>query len=156
MNDVIRAAARGGVGAMAMTGLRTLAQGVGLVRETPPEAIFRQRLSLVMAAMPRGRREMLKAAFVPRRRRALMEAAHVAFGAVAGAGYGALPAQMRQAPWSGPVYGLLVWSGYQLGMAPALGLSHSRRLKPAEQATFVVDHVLYGLVLAEPRRAPQP
>ncbi len=156
MNDVIRAAARGVVGAMAMTGLRKLTSGVGLVSETPPEAILRQRLGLVMAALPKGRRQAVKALVQPQRRRALTEAAHVGFGAAAGATYGALPAGFREAPWSGPAWGVAVWLGYELGIAPMLGVSHAGQRKPAERVAFVADHVLYGLVLAEPRRPPQP
>jgi hypothetical protein len=156
MNDVVRAAGRGMVGAMAMTGLRKLSSGLGLVGETPPEAILRQRVGLVMAALPKGRLEALKALVQPQRRRALTEAAHVGFGAAAGAVYGALPSHVRQAAWSGPAWGLAVWAGYELGMAPVLGVSHAGRRKPAERVAFVADHVLYGLVLAEPRRPPEP
>jgi len=155
VNEVVRAAARGVVGAMAMTGLRKLSSGLGLVSETPPEAILRQRLGLVMAALPRGRRQALKALVQPQRRRAITEATHVGFGAAAGAVYGALPPQVRQSPWSGPAYGVAVWAGYELGIAPMLGVSHAGRRKPAERVAFVVDHLLYGIVLTEPRRPPQ-
>jgi hypothetical protein len=95
---------------MAMTGMRKLTSGLGLVGQTPPEAIIRQRLDLVMAALPNGRRAALKALIRPERRRALGEAAHVGFGAAAGAAYGALPAEVRQAGWSGPAWGIVVWS----------------------------------------------
>ena len=148
MNDVVRAAARGVVGAMAMTGLRKLTSGLGPGERDPAEAILRQRLGLVMAALPQGRRQALKALVQPQRRRALTEAAHVGFGAAAGAGYGALPAQVRQAPWSGPgVRASRSGPGYELGMAPMLGVSHAGRRKPAERVAFVADHLLYGLVL---------
>ena len=153
---VVQGAARGAVGAMAMTGMRTLTSGLGLVGQTPPEAIIRQRLDLVVAALPHGRREALKALIRPGRRRALGEAAHVGFGVAAGAAYGALPAQVRQAGWSGPAWGIAVWLGYELGLAPLLGVSHAGSRKPAERVAFVADHVLYGLVLREPARPPQP
>ena len=41
-------------------------------------------------------------------------------------------------------------------MAPMLGVTHAGGRKPAERVAFVADHLLYGLVLAEPRRPPQP
>ena len=55
----------------------------------------------------------------------------------------------------GPIYGLVVWLGFELGVAPALGLSQSKRLRPVERLTLAADHLLYGLVLSEPRRAEQ-
>ena len=154
--SVLKGAARGAVGAMAMTGMRKFTSGLGLVGQTPPEAIIRQRLDLVVAALPKGRRAALKALIRPEQRRALGEAAHVGFGVAAGAAYGALPPQVRQAGWSGPAWGIVVWLGYELGLAPVMGVSHSGSRKPAERVAFVADHLLYGLVLREPARPPQP
>ena len=155
MNDIAEAAARGAVGAMAMTGMRTLTENLGIVGDTPPEAIFRQRLKWVLAAMPKGKRKGLKGVVSPGRRRAAMEVAHIGFGVGAGAAFGALPANVRRFPWAGPAYGLAVWLGYELGMAPVLGLEHSGTRKPLERVAFAADHVLYGLVLSEARRPPR-
>ncbi len=148
------AAARGAVGAMAMTGMRTLTENLGLVGETPPEAVFRQRLSLMLGLLPK-KRKGLKALVTPGRRKAVMETAHIAFGVGAGAGFGVLPRSVRQSAWAGPVYGLVVWLGYELGVAPALGVEHAGKRKPLEHVTFAADHVLYGLVLSEARRPPR-
>ena len=140
---VLHGAARGVVGAMAMTGMRVLTTELGLVEETPPEAIGRQPA--------RGLRNLLRRA--PRRqRRGVLEAAHWAFGAGAGAAFGAMPHTVRRLRWSGPMYGLLVWLGFELGIAPALGLSQSRRLRPIDRLALAADHLLYGVVISEPRR----
>ena len=146
MGDVLHGAARGALGAMAMTGMRVMTTELGLLEQTPPQAISRQRA--------RGLRGLLRRA--PRRQRtALIEGAHWAFGAGGGAAFGALPRAVRRRRWAGPIYGLVVWLGFELGIAPALGLSQSKRLRPIDRLALAADHVLYGVVLSEPRRAEQ-
>lgn len=137
-------AARGAVGAMAMTGMRVLTTELGLVEQTPPQALSRQRA--------RGIRSLVRRA--PRQhRRGLIEAAHWAFGASGGAAFGALPPAARRRSWAGPVYGLVVWLGFELGIAPAFGLSQAKRVRPVDRLALAADHLLYGLVLsATPRR----
>jgi len=153
--DVVQAAARGAVGAMAMTGMRTLTENLGLVGQTPPQAIFHQRLGLMMDLMPKGKRKGLKGLMTKGRRKAVRETAHIAFGVGAGAGFGALPPPVRRSAWAGPIYGLVVWLGYELGIAPALGLEHAGKRKPLEHVAFAADHLLYGQVLSESRRPPR-
>lgn len=153
--DVLQAAARGAVGAMAMTGMRTLTENLGLVGQTPPEAVFRQRLGLLMGLMPKAKRKGLKGMMTPGRRKAVMQTAHIAFGVGAGAGFGVLPPSVRRSAWAGPIYGLVVWVGYELGIAPALGLEHAGKRKPLEHVAFAADHLLYGQVLSESRRPPR-
>jgi hypothetical protein len=146
LGDVLHATARGAVGAMAMTGMRVLTTELGLVEQTPPQAVSRQRA--------RGARALLRLA--PRKqRRGLVEAAHWTFGAGGGAVFGALPETVRRRPWAGPVYGLVVWLGFELGIAPVLGLSQAKRVRPVDRLALAADHVLYGLVLSEMRRRPQ-
>ena len=43
VGDVLHGAARGVVGAMAMTGMRVMTTELGLLEQTPPEAVSRQR-----------------------------------------------------------------------------------------------------------------
>lgn len=140
--DIAVAAVRGGIAAMAMTGMRTLTQSVGIVRESPPEAIARQRVKRLRA--------------VPRKyRRATIELAHWGYGAAGGAAFGALPAAVRRRRrWTGPLYGLAVWAGFELVLAPALGLSHARERRLVERVAFAADHLLYGLILSEVRARP--
>ena len=146
VGDVLHGAARGALGAMAMTGMRVMTTELGLLEQAPPQAISRQRA--------RGLRGLLRRA--PRRQRtALVEGAHWAFGAGGGAVFGALPRAVRRRRWAGPIYGLVVWLGFELGIAPALGLSQAKRLRPIDRLALAADHVLYGVVLSEPRRAEQ-
>jgi hypothetical protein len=143
LSEVLHAGARGAVGAMAMTGMRVITTELGLVEQTPPQAIARQRA--------RGARALLRLA--PRKqRRGLIETAHWAFGAGGGAVFGALPRGLRRRPWAGPVYGLAVWLGFELGIAPTLGLSQAKRGRLVDRLALAADHLLYGLVLSEPRR----
>ncbi len=138
------AGARGAVGAMAMTGMRVFTRDLGIVKQTPPEAIAKQRARGVMRRVPRNRR------------RATVELAHWGYGAVGGAMFGLLPKSLRRRAWAGPAYGLLAWLGFELALAPVLGLKQAKRLGGAvERAALAVDHLLYGLVLSEARRRPQ-
>ncbi|MGI9098130.1 MAG: hypothetical protein ACR2H2_06500 [Solirubrobacteraceae bacterium] len=140
--DVLSGAARGAVGAMAMTGMRVMTTALGLVEQTPPQALSRQRARGVRALLRRAPRTQ---------RRELVEAAHWAFGAAGGAAFGVLPRAVRRRPWVGPVYGLVVWLGFELGIAPALGLSQAKRVRPVDRLALAADHVLYGLVLSATR-----
>lgn len=140
--DVLSGAACGVVGAMAMTGMRVMTVELGLVEQTPPQAVGRQRARGISALLRRAPRKQ---------RRGLIEAAHWAFGAGGGAAYGALPPELRRRPWTGPAYGLLVWLGFELGIAPVLGLSQAKRTRPLDRLALAADHALYGLVLSATR-----
>jgi hypothetical protein len=123
---------------MAMTGMRVITTELGLVEQTPPQAVSNQRA--------RGMRTLLRRA--PRKqRRGLIEAAHWAFGAGGGAAFGALPRQVRRLPWAGPLYGVVVWLVFELGIAPALRLDQAKRTRPVDRLALAADHLLYGLVL---------
>ena len=141
--EVLHGAMRGAVGAMAMTGMRTFTADVGLVRETPPQSIAKQRRpGGVLSHVPKGRR------------RATVEVLHWTVGVVGGAVFGALPDPLRRARWFGPVYGLGILVSYDFGIAPLLGLKQARRPKHTEQAALMADHLLYGLILSELRARP--
>jgi hypothetical protein len=86
LQDVhFRAGAHPGVAAMVMTGLRQVTTGIGLVDQTPPDAILKQRAFGVLVRYPRV------ACFVARRQVALVELAHWAYGAAAGAAFAQPP-----------------------------------------------------------------
>lgn len=144
LGAVFLGAARGAVGAMAMTGMRVLTTELGLVEQTPPQAVSRQRARGVRAVLRRAPRKQ---------RRGLVEVAHWAFGTTGGAAFGALPDAVRRRPWTGPVYGLVVWLGFELGIAPVMGLSQAKRARPVDRLALAADHVLYGLVLSGMRRS---
>ena len=143
VGELAHAAARGAIAAAAMTGMRTLTQDLGLVKESPPQAILRRRARGLIRHVPRNRR------------RTVLELFHWSYGAAGGAVYGALPDGLRRQAWSGPAYGAAVWLGFELGIAPVLGLPHARRARPVERATLLADHLLYGFVLSETHRRPQ-
>jgi hypothetical protein len=138
--SIAHAAARGAIAAMAMTGMRAFTVDAGLVEQSPPEAISKQKARGLIRRVPRNRR------------RGTVELAHWGFGAVFGAAFGALPDRVRLRPWAGPVYGLAVWLGFELGIAPVLGLRQAKKLRAAERTALAVDHLLYGLILSERRR----
>ena len=142
MKEVLHAAARGTVGAMAMTGMRMFTVSLGIVEQAPPQAILKQKARGVMALVPR------------KKRRATIELFHWGYGASGGVGFALLPDGVRRQPWMGPVYGLAIWLSFELGIAPALGLKQSKKLRPVDRAGLAADHLLYGLVLNEGRRQP--
>ena len=92
----------------------------------------------------------------PRRRRgAVIELVHWIVGATLGLLFGLLPERLRLKPWAGPAFGLLAWFGFDAVAAPALGLKQRRWPHGAERAVFLVDHLLFGLVLSELRSRPR-
>lgn len=141
--EMAHAGLRGIIAAMAMSGMRAATKGLGLVEQAPPQAIFRQRAKFLLWSVPR------------KRRRAVEELSHWGFGAVGGLTYGALPDAVRRRVWSGPIFGLVLWLGFEMGLAPVLGLKQSRQLRPVERAALAADHLLYGLVLSETHSRPR-
>jgi hypothetical protein len=142
-SEIAHSVLRGVIGAQAMTGMRTLTVYLGLAKEPPPKAILRQRARGLLRKVPKKRRP------------AFIELFHWSVGAFSGAIFGMLPDTIRRRRWAGPVYGLAVWAGYEAGIAPALGLSHAKKLRPVERLAFAADHLLYGLVLSEMRPRPR-
>jgi hypothetical protein len=143
VKELLHAAGRGVVGAMAMTGMRSLTVSLGIVEQPPPHAIFKQKARGLLRLVPRGSR------------RAVVELAHWGYGAGGGAAFALMPDELRRQPWAGPVYGLAIWLGFELGIAPALGLKQAKKVRPIDRAGLAADHLLYGLVLNEGRRRPQ-
>jgi hypothetical protein len=143
MKEILHAAGRGAVAAMAMTGMRALTVNLGIVEQTPPQAIFKQKARGLMALVPR------------KKRRAAIELFHWGYGAGGGAAFALLPDGVRRRPWAGPIYGLAIWLGFELAIAPALGLKQSKQLRPVDRAGLAADHLLYGIVLNEGRERPQ-
>jgi hypothetical protein len=133
-------AVRGAVAAMAMSGLRTVTTGFGLVARTPPEAITVEGAPELLRAVPGQNRQ------------ATVELLHWAYGAVGGVAFRLLPAAVRRHRLAGPAYGALVWLGFEAGIAPALGLPESRQSRPVERLMVLADHVLYGMVVAAAER----
>ena len=139
---VARAGARGLIGAMAMTGLRTVTAAVGRHEHSPPEAIVEEKVPGVVRRLPE------------RSRGAVIEALHWTYGTGGGLVFGLLPADVRRHPAAGPAYGLAIWLAFELGIAPVLGVRHARERRVLWRAMVALDHVLYGIVVAG-RLAPE-
>ncbi len=136
-------AARGAIAAMSMTGMRQVTVNAGIVKQAPPQAIFRQRIHRLGVSSQRRRRK-----------RVIEELAHWSYGAGGGVAFALLPEAVRQRAWSGPLYGLLVWFGFEAGVAPLFGLSQARETRLVDRAALAADHLLYGFVLSETRQGP--
>jgi hypothetical protein len=143
MNELAHAGIRGAIASMAMTGMRALTVSLGLVKESPPRAVMRKRAQGLLRLLPR------------KRRRAAIELVHWSYGAGGGIVFGALPDGVRRRPWSGLLYGLVLWLGFEVIVAPVVGLKHAKRPRLGERAALAADHALYGLVLSETRSRPR-
>lgn len=139
---IVRAGARGLVASMAMTGARTATAAMGPHEKSPPEAIVEKHLPPVRR-LPERHRE------------AVTELAHWTYGTAGGAVYGMLPERIRAHRASGPVYGLVFWLGFEIGIGPLLRVKHTYERGIAWRIVLALDHVLYGLVVAG-RFAPEP
>ena len=139
MERVLGGATRGVLGAMAMTGVRRLSTGLGLVEKTPPREmaedvpLFRG----VLSRLPADRRD------------AAIEFAHWSYGAVGGIGYAMLPERIRTNRWSGMAYGLGIWAVFEIALAPLLVLDHARKKTVVSRVTVALDHALYGMTLGD-------
>jgi len=140
---MLHAAVRGVVAAMSMSGMRILAVRLGLLERTPPQMAVEEYAGGWLERIPKQRRE------------AAVVLLHWAYGAGGGALFGALPARLRLQPWAGPVYGAVLWLGFEAVLAPLFGLDARRHRSRLERAALNADHLLYGAVLAELRRRPQ-
>jgi uncharacterized membrane protein YagU involved in acid resistance len=72
--------------------------------------------------------------------------AHFEYGTVVGAAYAPLAGKSGLAPIAeGALYGLAVWGGSYLGLAPATGLYRSATEEPATRnALMIAAHVVWG------------
>lgn len=141
---MVHATVLGAIGATAMSGIRTFTVASGLVEQSPPQAIANQEKVL----------KLLKG--ISRERRvAVIELGHWAYGAVGGTMFGMLPESVRRRLWAGPVYGALVWFGFEFGVAPLLGLTYAKEQQLVERIAVASDHLLYGVVLSQMRHRPE-
>lgn len=134
-----RAAGRGVVAAMAMTGMRRVTTGLGLVRLAPPETIATQGVPELLARVP------------PRYRDVAIELAHWGYGGAAGAAFAFMPRRLQRMPGAGAAYGLAIWLAFEKGIAPVLGLMQAEQPRTLERLALIGDHILYGVLVAEAR-----
>jgi len=122
---------------MAMTGMRRMTTGLGLLRKPPPDEIATEGMPAVLARVP------------PDRRDEAIELAHWAFGAVASVGYSLLPVLARRRGWSGAAYGLAIWAAYEALVTPALEQRGGEARTVSDRIALALDHVLYGAIIQE-------
>ena len=122
---------------MAMTGVRRVSLGLGLVQETPPGELMKDGAPELLARIP------------PERRAAAVELLHWSIGAVGGALFGLLPTHFRRRRLVGPVYGLAILAAFDRLIRPALHAPRAHRVQVGERLAIGTDHVLYGLILGE-------
>ena len=137
-----RASARGLTAAMAMSGARRLTTNLGLMEQTPPEA-------MVERGAPQSVKDL-----DPEKRAAVTELAHWAYGAGGGLVFGVLPRRVRSHPASGLVFGIAIWLGFELVIAPILG-AQNKQGRWLGRVMLMADHALYG-VMVSGRLAPEP
>jgi hypothetical protein len=127
-------ALRGVLGAMAMTGMRRVTSGLGLIHKPPPEQVATEGLPRLLARV------------APEHHETAIELLHWGTGAVGGIGYGFLPAALRRRRWAGPVYGLAILSAFDAVIAPQMEIAAEGRTF-SERLALAADHLLYGIVL---------
>ena len=142
-STVAAAATRGIIAAMAMTGIRRVTTGLGLVHEPPPEEIAGRGVivSRLIDRVPAHLRDEV------------IELAHWGYGGLGGAVFGVLWRSGMRAWWGGPVYGIIMWTAFEAGVVPLLGLRHESERRLRERIAVAADHVLYGFVVAGRPRA---
>lgn len=151
--DVAASATRGVVAAMAMTGMRRMTTGLGLLQTPPPEQVAREGVPHLFGRVP------------PEFRDEAIELLHWGVGGAGGALYGLLPDAARRRRLVGVAYGLAIWVGFEAAVAPLLGIdTPRRRWGISDRLAIAADHVLYGLILSggtehggnhvSPRRRP--
>ena len=143
---VATGALRGVAAAMCMTGLRAFTTRVGLLERTPPEAIVEDEAPRLVRNLSRDHAEAVEVLL------------HWFYGAFGGAVYGSLPSGWRRAPWSGPLYGAMLWVLFDAVLAPLLGVAVHHRRPVLDRISLVADHLLYGTVLSRlaNRRGDEP
>ncbi len=134
MSELLPSAARGVLGAMAMTGVRRVTTDLGLVQKPPPEEIATEGVPGLLARV------------APEHRETAIELFHWGVGAMGGMGFRLLPSALRRRRWAGPAYGLAILGAFETVIGPRLGIGATDRTA-AERLALAADHVVYGLVL---------
>jgi hypothetical protein len=123
---------------MAMTGMRVVTTELGLSRANPapgrqPSAPRRPRSASSGATPAASRLDRDRPLGLRGRRRRSGRNA---------------PKTVRARWLTGPAYRLLVWLGFEPGIAPMLGLKQTKRVRPVDRLALATDHPIYGLVLS--------
>jgi hypothetical protein len=139
MSELLQSAARGVLGAMAMTGVRRVTTDLGLVHKPPPERIATEGIPGLLARL------------APEHPETLIELSHWGVGAIGGVGFRIFPAALRGRPWAGVAYGLAILAVFETAIAPGLGIA-ARDRTVSERLALAGDHLVYGIVLGRERK----
>jgi uncharacterized membrane protein YagU involved in acid resistance len=138
------AGALGGLGAtLVMSAVMLAARRAGLTPQLPPDRIAEEGIEEVKEAPSTEDEEAIVATVT-----------HFAFGAGAGALYGAMSAPIVRSPLplaigAGLAFGTAVWLVSYQGWVPALGIMPpASRDHPGRVATMVAAHWVFGAALA--------
>jgi hypothetical protein len=138
--DLFVGALGGMIGALAMTGIRTLLVETGMVSEPLPHKVERR------LAMQLGIDDRLGA----RSEDLLAQVQHLALGATFGIGYSLLRHRLNFPSSAAPLYGLFVYAANVAGLGPAFDLNRAPwRDDPPDVARQIFIHLIYGLVTAQ-------
>lgn len=147
---VVRAGARGLVGAMAMTGALTFRPNT---RPLPLSSCFARELlpgeheaRAAREGAARGDQREARAASGaqavggPRGRRRRAGAPDLRCRG--GSGSGMFPERCRRSHGAGPLYRFAIWLAFEVGVAPVLGIARAERRTVVIRLMLVADHVL--------------
>ena len=124
---------------MAMTGMRRVTTGLGLLERTADARPGRPLLSsLVRRLRPDARQEVIE---LRTGRTARPEGPSTRCSRRRG----------RRTRWAGPLR-LALWAFFETALVPLLGLRHAKRRTVTSRSFVAADHVLYGIVVGS--RAP--
>ncbi len=141
LRQAVRGAVSGVVASTAMGGLILGLSKLGLMGEPPPRKLTRKMLRKVDPKLARGAPLAVVTGL-----------AHVGYGAVFGAGFGALAANLPNRPariTAGVVFGGALWGVGYAGWIPALGLMRQpdHDFPPARPWGMIAAHLVYGALL---------
>ena len=120
---------------MAMTGVRRITVGLGLVQKLPPEEIATEGVPALLAQV------------APEHRETAIELLH--WGSALWAGWGSASFRLAFADAAGgAAYGLAILGVFEVAAAQWLGIGKKERAI-WERFALAGDHVLYGIVLVD-------
>ncbi|QNI32533.1 DUF1440 domain-containing protein [Alloacidobacterium dinghuense] len=142
--SALKGALAGLIGGLAGAGAKLVAEGIFPPRaagQTPPTIVLAERV----AGHP----------IAPEEKQAALDSIHWAFGALAGAVYGAMVEyEPSLGAWKGAAFGITLNKITHESLLPKMGLSAPTESQPArERIGEWVSHAVYGVVTDSVRRA---
>lgn len=142
--SVVKGALAGLMGGLAGAGAKLVAEGI-----FPPRTVGQTPPSVVLAEQVAGR------PLDSTEKKLALESIHWAFGAVAGAVYGAMVEyEPSLGAWKGAAFGIALNKMTHESLFPKMGLSvDTKGQPPRDRISEWVSHAVYGVVTDAVRRA---